>query len=338
MRRPFVSLLLVLLVLAGVSFGVWLWAVARIEAGFDDWARQAAAQGWTVRDAARHRTGWPYAAELAVSGLTLTAGPDVVPGGVRWDAARAVLHLSPLAPDVLEVRLSGTQRVRIAGDREAPFDAVRFVLTLPLDAAGPLRLAARDLRFGAPVAGMTIGLLDGTGRASANGAAAELSAEAIALPPPPAPRPPLGRRIASATVALRLDGAWPPPSSDPAAQARQWQKAGGMLRVQHFAMGWGPLGITGTASLGLDSALQPQGTGTVRLIGYDAALSALASGGALAPSAAQAIRAVLALVARAPEGGGAPLVELPLGLRDGVVRAGSIPLGRVPRWDWSGTK
>ena len=335
MRRPLVSLFVVLLVLAGASFGFWLWAVARVEAAFDTWARQAAAQGWTVRDAGRHRGGWPYAAELTLRDLTLAAGPDVVPGGVRWEAARATLHLSPLAPDVLEVRLTGTQHVRVLGDRAAPFEPASFVLTLPLGRVGPVRLTARQLRFGAPVAAMRIGLLDGTGRLAENGVAIELSGEAIALPPPPAPQPALGRRIASVTIALRLDGAWPPPSPDPAAQARLWRKSGGLLRVRHFAMGWGPLGLTGTAALGLDPALQPQGTGAVRLVGYDAALSALAAAGALAPASAQAIRAVLALLARVPEGGGAPEVELPLALQDGVLRAGSIPLGRMPRWGWS---
>ena len=335
MRRPLVLLLVALLVLGGGSFALWFWTVGRLRAGFDGWAQQAAAQGWTVQDSAISRAGWPFAAELVLRGLTLSAGPEVVPGGLRWTAAQAVLHLSPLAPDVLEVRVSGPQRVRLPGAQEAPFEAANFVLAVPLPGPAPVRLAARDLRFGAPVAGMSIGLLDGQAQQTPDALTFELSAEAIALPPPPAPQPALGRRIASATIAGALDGPVPPPSPDPAARAAAWQKAGGVLRVRHLALGWGPLGVTGSGLLGLDAALQPRGTGTVRLVGYERALTALAAGGAIRPAAAQAIRAVLTLLASTPEGGGAPQVELPLALHDGVLRAGDIPVGRVPHWDWS---
>ncbi len=333
MRRPLVLLLIVVLALGGGSFALWSWTVARLRAGFDAWAQQAAVQGWTVHAGSIERAGWPLAAELAMRDLTLTAGPDMFPGGAGWTAARAVLHLSPLAPEMLEVRLAGTQLVRVPGNREVPFEAASFVLTVPLPGPGPVRLTGRQLRFGAPVSGMSIGLLDGEGRQQADALGFELSAEAIALPP--ATQPALGRRIASATIAGTLDGPAPPPSPDPATGAAQWQKAGGMLRLQQMAVGWGPLGVTGSAALGLDSSLQPQGTGTVRAVGYAAALSALAAGGAITPAAAQAIHAVLTLLARTPEGGGAPEVVLPLALHDGVLRAGDIPLGRVPHWDWS---
>ena len=338
MRRPLVLLLLALLVLGGGSFALWFWTVGRVRAGFDGWAQQTAAQGWTVEARDMSRAGWPFAAELVLRDLTLTAGPNVVPGGLRWTAAQAVLHLSPLSPDVLEVRLSGTQRVRLAGERGASFEAASFVLAVPLPGPAPVRLSARQLQFGAPVDGMSIGLLDGQAQPTQDAVTLELSAEAIALPPPPAPQSALGGRIASATIAGTLDGPFPPPSPDPAARAAAWQKAGGALRVRHLALGWGPLGVTGSFVLGLDAALQPRGTGTVRLVGYERALTALAAGGAIRPTAAQAIRAVLTLLASTPEGGGAPQVELPLALHDGVLRAGDIPVGRVPHWDWSAAR
>ncbi len=335
MRRLLVLLLLALLLLGGGSLALWFWTVGRLRAGFDTWTQQVAAEGWTVRTGDIRRAGWPFAADLVLRDMTLSAGPDVVPGGLRWSAAQAVLHLSPLAPDVLEIRLAGQQRLRLAREPEAPFEAASFVLAVPLPGPAPVQLAARDLRFAAPVEGMSIGLLDGQAQQTPQAVTFELSAEAIALPPPPAPQPALGGRIASATVAGVLDGPLPPPSPDPATRASAWQKSGGVLRVRHLALGWGPLGVTGSGVLGLDTGLQPRGSGTVRLVGYERALTVLAAGGAIRPAAAQAIRAVLTLLASTPEGGGAPQVQLPLALKDGVLRAGDIPVGRVPHWDWS---
>lgn len=337
MRRPLVLLLVLLLVLGGASFALWSWTVARMEVGFAAWAARQAAEGWTVHAAATHGTGWPLAAELVLSDLSLAAAPGLLPGGAGWTAERAVLHISPLLPGVMEVRLDGTQRLHGFGGPGVPFVADRFTLTLPLRGAAAAQIAGRQLRFGAPADGMTIGLLDGTIQPESP-PRVELSAEAIALPPPPVPQPALGARIASATITATLEGALPPPSPDLAARLAAWQRAGGMLRVQHVAVGWGPLGITGTAAIGLDADLQPQGTGTARVVGYDATLSALAAGGAVRPQAAQAIRAVLTLLARTPEGGGAPEVELPLSVQDGVLRVGRIPVGRLPHWDWSAAR
>lgn len=335
MRRPLVLLLVVLLVLGGASFALWFWAVGRVQAGFMAWTQQAADQGWTVHAAAMRPAGWPLSADLVLRGLSLTAGPEVLPGGAGWHADQAVLHLSPLAPGTLEVRLSGPQRVRAVSPAEATFEAASLVLTIPLTGADPAHLTGRQVRFAAPLAGMSIGLLDGQGGQSATALSFELSAEAIVLPDSPLRPPALGRHIASATISGTLDGPLPPPSPDPAARAAQWRKSGGLLRVRHMAVGWGPLGVTGNGAFGLDAALQPTGTASVRLVGYDRALSALAAAGAIRPAAAQAIRAVLTLLARTPEGSDTPQVELPLGLHGGVLRAGDIPVERVPRWDWS---
>lgn len=334
MRSKTVVPLALVVGLALVSLGLWAWAVAQVQAGLAAWTREAAAAGWTVRSRATHRAGWPLAAELVLTDATLSAGPDVLPGGAGWTAERAVLHVAPWAPGTLLVRLEGVQRVQAFGSPAATLRAARLVLTVDLaDPAAPVRLDGSDLRFAAPLAGMSIGLLAGELPQGAGPPRATLSAEAIALPQgwPLA----LGNRIASATVTFALEGTLPPPSPDAAARAAAWRRAGGILRVQHMALGWGPLGVTGTAALGLDPALQPDGTGTLRVVGFEPALSALAAGGVVRPSAAQAVRAVLTLLARTPEGGGTPEVTLPLVLHDGTLEVGSFPVARVPHWDWS---
>lgn len=334
MRSKTVFPLVLVAGLALASVGLWAWAVARVQAGFAAWTREAAAAGWTVRSGTMHRAGWPLAAELVLTDATLAAGPDLLPGGAAWTAQRAVLHVAPWAPGTLLVRLEGTQQARALGSAAATLRAAQLTLTVNLgDPAAPVRLDGSDLRFAPPLAGMSIGLLAAELPQGAGPPRATLSAEAVALPPgwPLA----LGNRIASATVTLALEGTLPPPSADAAGRATAWRGAGGLLRVQHLALGWGPLGVTGTAALGLDAALQPDGTGTLRVVGFEPALSALAAGGVVRPSAAQAVRAVLALLARTPEGGGTPEVTLPLSLHDGTLAVGSFPVARVPHWDWS---
>ncbi len=338
MRRPLVVLLALLVLLGGGSFALWFWTVGRLAAGFDAWAADAQAQGWTVQAAGRHRAGWPLAAELVLDGVTLRAGPEVLPGGAEYRAGRVVLHISPLSPDLLTLRLEGTQSLRAFGGPALPFTADQLGIDVPLATPEPVRLSGHQLRFTAPAEGMTIGLLDGQAQPGREALTLELSGEAITLPPPPAPQPALGGHIASVTVTAALDGALPPPGGDPQARLAAWQHAGGMLRVQDMALGWGPLGVTGTAAIGLDAGLQPTGTATLRVVGYDAALSALAAGHVVTPQAAQAIRAVLALMARTPEGGGIPQVDLPVALEDGVLRVGRIPVGKVPQWDWSAAR
>ncbi len=320
--------------LAMASVGLWAWAAAEIEAGFDAWVREAATAGWTVRSSAAHRAGWPLAAELVLTDATLDAGPELLPGGAGWTAQRAVLHVAPWSPGTLLVRLEGMQRVQAFGSAAVALRAARLTLTVDLaHPDAPVRLDGSDLRFAAPLAGMSVGLLAAELSQGAKPPQATLSAEAIALPPgwPLA----LGNRIASATMTLALEGTLPPPSADAAARAAAWRRAGGLLRVRHMALGWGPLGVTGTAALGLDPALQPDGTGTLRVVGFEQALSALAAGGVVRPAAAQAVRAVLVLLARTPEGGGTPEVTLPLTLHDGSLQVGSFPVARMPQWDWS---
>jgi hypothetical protein len=338
MRRPLFVLAAVAGLLLG-SFGLWWWATARLASGFAAWSEAAAAAGWTVRTGSVRAGGWPLAATLVIADLSLAGGLADIPGGADWAGERVELRLSPLAPDELAVRVGGEQRLRLAASPTLRFSAERFAWRVPLAAAGPVSLDAKALRFGPPLAGMTVGLLTGsfTARAGARqgepALVASLSAEAIALPPPPAPQAALGDRIASATLEATLDGPLPP-ASDPAARAAAWRQGGGIVQVRHFAIGWGPLGLSGNGTLGLDPALQPEGTASVRAVGYEATLARLADAGAMKRPAAQAVQALLGLLARAPEGGGSPVVELPLALHEQVLSVGRIPVGKIPTLVW----
>lgn len=343
MRRLLIVLASVVAVLAIGSFGLWRWGVARMDAGFAAWRQEMAAQGWQVRVAETTHAGWPLAVSMTLHDVAVQGGETQLPGGGAYTARRLTIRYDLTDPGVATVSADGDQSFRIGPNPPQPFTAERFLVTLPLPPSGPPTSAvldAKTLCFAAPAAGLSIGLLQGNADWSRTDAAhsigLRLSAEAIALPPPPAPQTPLGPHIASATFEGRLSGTLPPDPPNPAAAARAWRESGGALKLTRVAIGWGPLGVSGTASFALDAGLQPDASATLRLVGIDATLRALADARLITPRAAEAVRAVAGLLAHTAQGGGAPGVELPVTLHDGTVTLGMIPLATIGKLVWSG--
>ena len=157
------------------------------------------------------------------------------------------------------------------------------------------------------------------------------SAEAIALPN--TVKWPLGSNISSMTVDGTLNGPIPR-APDMTAWAEAWRDGGGSLAISHLTMGWGPLGLTSSATLALDEQLQPMGSGSGRVIGYAPALDRLAAGGILTKSAATAAKAVLSLMAGAGDPDQPSAVDVPLTLQYRTLSMRQVPLVRLPELDW----
>lgn len=156
----------------------------------------------------------------------------------------------------------------------------------------------------------------------------------MVLPPRPSGRPwSLGPRVASAAVEAVFTGPVPP-RGPVTPRAAAWRDGGGTLRLPRLALGWGPLGLSGSATLSLDDRLQPVGAATLRMVGQDATLEAMVAAGSVSSRTALAARGVLAILAHAPEGGGEPQVDLPVTLQDGTLDAAHFPLARLPEWVW----
>ena len=294
------------------------------------------------------RGGWPWAARLDLPALALTGGQADLPGGVAWRGERVGLGVALLRPRRLVVTVGGAQDLRLGGLPALSFTADSFALEMPLETGGPARSAdfgAAGLRVRTPAGEATVARLAGHGetRAAAGPGEAPLavvaSADQSCLPDRAWA---LGPRIAAASLDAALTGKLAPgkltPETGPAWSAAAWRDGGGTLEVRRFAVGWGPLGLTGSATLALDAQLQPMGDANVRIVGAAETVDALAAAHILAPRAAQAAGGVLALFARAPEGGGPPQVEVPLTLRDRTLALGGFPLVRIPVWVWQGAR
>jgi hypothetical protein len=214
----------------------------------------------------------------------------------------------------------GTLDLPLQGPPYLQFDtrALRIAADQP---GGPPRIATAGvshLRLD-PVAGAT---------------SITLSAQSIALPEPrPGEILPLGPRLASLSFDAAMHGSLHLARLD-AASLTAWRDGGGAVDISRLALGYGPLGLSAQGRFALDGDLQPAGQATLTIVGYAATLQALTASHVLTASMARAIGAVMTLLAHAPDGGGAPLVDTTLAVRHQVVSIAGFPLARLPPLLW----
>ncbi len=367
-----VAILVVLVAAAQVAY--WKVAADQLKAGYRSWMTARIAEGWDVGSGPLSIGGWPRAATLTVPDLTLRHAGPTIPGTLDVAAADVMLSVSLFEPTHLRLSISGPTHVRAGGIPDIIVTGDQTAMSVPLgarsskgapasevnrpvrqpgpehdrvnltpsrsDQAGPrpVVLQARGLRIEAATGAwhVSIGLLNAQAEASAAdqapaAAVFRVSSEAIALPG--TIRWPLGRNISSLAVDGKVRGPFPTQSGI-TGWARRWRDRGGALDIARLTMGWGPLGLTGSATLALDDQLQPMGSGNGRFVGYDKALDKLAEDGVLSRSAATVAKAVLSLIAGADDNERATTVDVPLTLQYRTLSMRQVPLLRLPELDW----
>jgi hypothetical protein len=348
-RRLVAGLVVALLVLGLLHGLVWRWTTRQLQTEFALAMEQRRALGWTVRHGTPVRGGWPVSAQLTVPDLVMSYDGADLPGGLSWSTRKLLLTIVPLHPRSLRLGVEGQQALRLAGLPEIPFTADRFVLSVALEPGVPPRdfvLDVEDLRAGIPIGGTNAALEIASlhGRAETRPAAAQgepvatFSADAagVALPQPTGTTWPLGRTIPSLSVEGAFNGPWPRPSAAVSLAQRIafWRDGGGSLEIRRLAAIWGPLDLSTTATLALDEQMQPMGAANAKVTGHAETLDALAAGHVITPGTARTAKVLLSLMARVPEGGGAPMVEVPLTLQQRGLDMGRIPLARLPVLVW----
>ena len=333
-RRLWRILPAILIVAAAISLYWWL-SVERLADGFASWAAAQRQAGWTVAIGTPSRGGWPWAAILTIPDVSLHGDEQDIPGGVSWGADRLVLRVVLWRPTTLQATPEGGQHMRLANGPDVPFTAKRMRLDVRLASAPPydFDFTSSALRAGDMVVGSL--RLHGALRPDAQSGepALAFTVNAGDISPPAQVSHALGPRIASISADGSLDG--PVPHSQSLSQrASDWRDGGGTLALQDVALSWGPLELTGSATLSLDDTLQPMGTGAVKATGYAETLDALAVHGVLTRPAATAAKAVLSLLAQVPDDNGPPSVEVPLTLQYRTLSMRQVPLVRLPEVDW----
>jgi Uncharacterized protein conserved in bacteria (DUF2125) len=344
MRRkyPILALAVILLLVAG-EFAYWRIAAERLRNGYHAWISAMAERGWDVSSGAASISGWPRAAAVAVPNLTLRHAGAAIPGDVQVALAGVTLSVPLLRPVTLRVSMTGPAHVRVAGLQDVVVTGDEDWLSVPLLAGEPhaVDVHASRLRI-EPATGAwhaTAGLLNAhatladQARADQSEPAATFSVSAEAIVLPPVVKWPLGANISSLSMDGVMNGPLPQ-THDITGWAEAWRDGGGSLAITHLALGWGPLGLTSSATLALDEQLQPMGSGNGRIVGYAPTLDRLAAAGMLTKSAATAAKAVLSLMAGTGGADEPSAVDVPLTLQYRTLSMRQVPLVRLPELDW----
>ncbi|MEA2739762.1 MAG: hypothetical protein QOH05_3069 [Acetobacteraceae bacterium] len=342
-RRYWVTFVTILLLLVAGEATYWRVAAERLRTGYQAWLAARVAQGWEVGSGPLSIGGWPRAATVTVPNLTLRHAGPTIPGDVNVASAGVTLAVSLFNPNNLHLSLTGPTHVRAADLPDMIVTGDETSASVPLRQDGPLFVAlhASGLRL-EPATGAwhtTVGLLNAQVEFAADppadqsqpAAVFSLSSEAIALPA--GIKAPLGANVSSLSMDGRLNGPLPN-TRDITRWAEAWRDGGGSLEITHLAMGWGPLGLTSSATLALDDQLQPMGSGSGRIVGYAETLDRLAAGGMLTKSAATAAKAVLSLMAGTSDADEPSAVDVPLTLQYRTLSMRQVPLVRLPEVDW----
>lgn len=348
-KRLTISLALLLTAAAGLHTLVWRWSTQRLDLEFAAVMEQRRTLGWVVHHNTPVRGGWPFSAQLRVSGLVMTYDGADLPGGLSWSTERLVLNLSPLHPRTLRLRADGQQNFRLAGLPDIPFTTDRCVLSIVLEAGVPPRdfqLEMENLRAGIPTptgsAALEVAYLHGRAEIRPGAAQGEpvlsLTADLdrILLPQSPATTWALGRTIPNLSIDAILNGPWPRALAPTSLvqRAASWRDGGGSLEVRRLTAVWGPTDLAASATLALDEHMQLMGAANAKVAGHAETLDALAAARVITPGTASTAKVLLGLMAHAPEGGGSPTVEVPLTLQQRSLNMGRIPLVRLPELIW----
>lgn len=328
----------VLLVIAvGGYTAFWFVVAGRIADGIGQWAESLRPHKLDLSWRAIRVGGFPLALEVELNQVVLV--DQALPGPAQvsvklltakahpWNfrlwrlAAPDGLAASLGPPDQPTAKLTSPQAAGSVAVNPDDNATIRFELHEPAIDAG-MRLAAKQ-------ADLTVQLPPHPPQSPDQPAAHfTLDAQDLTLPSVPAP---LRNPLDEITLGVTLLG--PVPAALPRQAAAAWRDAGGTLELERVAVRWGLLDVTGSGTLALDDQLQPVGSFSGGIEGYDELLAALVAAGRLRANEANLARLALAFLAkRGPDG--RPQISSSFTIQDGQMFLGPARLGPAPRIDW----
>ena len=322
-RLPLILIVAAAALLAIDTVAWWL-VTDRMQQEVAAWQRARIAEGDTVLTGPPERSGWPLEAVLMLPGVTLATDTPGKPDALAWQANQVRLVYAPWHPTTLDAVVDGAQTVRFGAAPAVTLETDPLDIHIPIDAAGQ----AQGVTIGAR--GVSIPLPGGPLRIDAlairlRQADAFITATAASVPGRSLP---FGGTIQSLDLHARFTGPIPP-LRDPATALAAWRDGGQRLLLDNLTLRWGPLDLRGHGSLGLDPALQPEGSAEVQITGYDEVIDALARAGAITRNDAKVVSTLLSLMARNGSGE-TQEADLPLTLKDRTLSVGAIPVLRLP--------
>jgi hypothetical protein len=143
---------------------------------------------------------------------------------------------------------------------------------------------------------------------------------------------PFGRSIELIYLDARING--PVRDGRSPAALETWRDAGGTIDVGSLRLDHGPLRVQGEGTLALDADMQPIGAFTAQLRGLFDLVEALRAQGVVEARDAVMAKVVLGALAKRPDDGGPPVLNVPLTLQDRSLYVGPVRLTRFPPVRW----
>lgn len=147
----------------------------------------------------------------------------------------------------------------------------------------------------------------------------------------PAVPKPLGNPLVELAAAITVRGKVP--TTKPKEAATAWRDNGGTADVDHVALRWSGLSVSGSGTFALDRDLQPEGSFSLAIENYPALLQALVDEGRLSKTEAGIADLALMLLAKTGPNG-KPQISAPFRMQDGQMFLGPARLGPTPHIDW----
>ena len=120
------------------------------------------------------------------------------------------------------------------------------------------------------------------------------------------------------------------PSGPLVESLQRWRESGGTVELKWLHLAWGPIDIKLKGTLALDAQLRPIGALSADIAGFAEAIDALVVAGVVEGDTGRLARAGLGLLAKRPEGGGPPVLSVPMTAQDGRLYLGPIAITELP--------
>lgn len=336
--RRVLAIFVVALAVAGLGYtAYWFHVAGLLRKGLESWADHRRADGWTVEWSAMTTGGYPLHVRLELDSPHLANGR-----GLAWEADRLTGHADPFNWTRLRLAAPGRHQLDGPGGR-LDLTMVSARAELNLDINGVLQdttvLVEGLTATGATVEPLTIaGLalvwdpLPATAAVNHATASVRFSATAHGILLPAFPGLPLDRHVTLAEITGRIMGTLPKGSL--AESLPRWSADGGTVELDHVTLEWEPLALEADGTIALDPQGQPLAALAARMRGFGPLMDRLAETGTMEPSAANAAKMVLSLMAK-PDSKGRPAVPVPISLQDGTLFLGPAQVTKVPpiRWE-----
>lgn len=331
MRRAVPLACLAVLLLGGALAAYWHWSSRLLATQIAAWTEQQRAAGYEISYRGPEIGGFPFALRAHFD------QPDIAsPRGWRWSGPGIVGRAFLWSPWTIRIDLSGPHRVTRAGlEAATELDAEQAIALVQIDGdgrvatatatTGALRIAHPEGPFSAENSAWRLGPLEPA--SGDNPQALRIAGELQGVELPAERAGPLGPSLARLAIDAALLGEIP--AGDQRRMLEQWRDAGGSLQLDHVELDWGPLGLDGRGTLGLDRKLRPLGAINARLRGLIETLDRFIAAGALEPGQAVPAKIALLTLSGPKDENGERVIALPITLREGRLFLGPVPLLRI---------